>query len=308
MAKENFPAALARVLVYEGGFVNDPHDPGGATNQGVTQATYNVYRSSHKMPGQSVRLISSEEVADLYRGMYWNLCRCDDLPAGIDFAVFDAAVNSGPGAAGKWLQQALGADYTGQVDGLIGRATVDAVNAAKDDDVLVAGICGRRLATLQRNRNWSRYGKGWGARIANVVKIGQAWAAGSVGPAPVMVDSAGGHQKAPLSDTKKPLVPITATAVVAGVSTAGGTLTELAAAFAPIQSAIGNSFHWLAAALGFVGASGATLTALGHTQLVGLLSAQHGEAEVPQIDLAADAMFVSVPVAAPPIQPAAGAA
>jgi lysozyme family protein len=298
MAAENYDKALPRVLVYEGGYVDDPHDPGGATNKGVTHLTYDTYRASHGLPLRPVAQATDAEIADIYRGMYWSLCRCDELPAGVDFAVFDAAVNSGPGAAGRWLQQALGADYRGQVDGLIGRGTVAAADAAKDEDLLVAGICARRMATLKTNKNWKRYGNGWSARVVNVVKIGQAWAAGSIGPNPVDVTSAGGHVRAPLSDTKKPLIAVQPAAIAAGVGSFGAGLSEFASAFDPIRDALGSSVHWLAAGLGLVGATGASMTALGHSQFVGLLSAQRGEAEVPDFDLSADLAFVSVAVPA----------
>lgn len=296
--KENYVRALPRVLVYEGGYVDDPRDPGGETNKGVTAKTYGFYRSSHGLPARGVALISPDEVADIYRTMYWDICRCDDLPSGVDFAVFDVAVNSGPGAAGRMLQQALGADYTGRVDGLIGAGTITAANAAKDRDALVAGVCARRLAFLQRQRAWKTYSKGWSARVANVVKIGQAWASGSAGPNPVEVASAGGNVKATPDTVKKPLVPVRATAAVAAVGSAGATLTEMTQVFDPIRQLAGEGIHWIAATFGTVGAFGAALSGLAHSQFITGLSAGKGELEVADLDLSADMNFAPVSIAA----------
>ncbi|NBY21315.1 MAG: hypothetical protein EBQ73_00210, partial [Gammaproteobacteria bacterium] len=93
--KENFPQALKQVLKYEGGKVDDPRDPGGRTAFGVTQDTYNAWRKKQGLPNADVFTISQADVAAIYRQEYWDSIRGDDLPAGVDFAVFDFAVNSG---------------------------------------------------------------------------------------------------------------------------------------------------------------------------------------------------------------------
>ena len=105
MARANFAAALSAVLLHEGGWANNPKDPGGATMKGVTLATYRRYR-----PGatkEQLRNISDEELRTIYRDGYWDEVRGDDLPSGIDFATFDFAVNSGPSRAAKFLQRVL---------------------------------------------------------------------------------------------------------------------------------------------------------------------------------------------------------
>src|SRR5687768_14939208 len=116
MASETYAEALKHVLKYEGGFVNNKNDPGGATNFGVIQRTYSGYRKRKGLKPRSVKLIEPAEIADIYRNDYAAKVRFDDLPPGVDFVVFDGAVNSGPMQSVKWLQRALGV----KVDGRIG--------------------------------------------------------------------------------------------------------------------------------------------------------------------------------------------
>ena len=120
MSAERYNEALKRVLVHEGGYVNDPRDPGGATMKGVTQRTYDGYRKRLGLPSRPVSQITSAEVGEIYRRQYWAAVRGDELPAGIDYVLFDGAVNSGPVQSIKWLQRALGVS----VDGVLGEATV----------------------------------------------------------------------------------------------------------------------------------------------------------------------------------------
>lgn len=98
----------------EGGYVHDKDDRGGATNHGVTQATYDRFRDAKNFARQSVRNINLIEVADVYRIDYWDVCRCSDLPVPLDLVVFDSAVQHGAGRAIKWLQQIVGAVTDGQ--------------------------------------------------------------------------------------------------------------------------------------------------------------------------------------------------
>ena len=93
MAKGEFLKALPRELVYEGGKVDDPRDPGGRTNQGVTQATYDAYRRTLGLASQDVYAMGDSERDAIYKGMYWDRDDGDALPVGLDFVVFDAGVN-----------------------------------------------------------------------------------------------------------------------------------------------------------------------------------------------------------------------
>lgn len=157
--KENYAQALKQVLKYEGGYVDHPKDPGGPTNKGVTQAVYDSWRKSQNLPTQSVRNISDPEVATIYKNLYWDAISGDSLPAGVDFAVFDYAVNSGVSRAAKTLQAVVGVAQDGQ----IGPQTIQ---AAKDYVAMV--VTNKRLAFMQSLSIWSTFGKGWSARIADV--------------------------------------------------------------------------------------------------------------------------------------------
>lgn len=157
--KENYAQALKQVLKYEGGYVDHPKDPGGPTNKGVTQAVYDSWRKSQNLPTQSVRAIADSEVAAIYKNLYWDRISGDLLPAGVDFAVFDFAVNSGVSRAAKMLQSVVGVTQDGQ----IGPATIQATKA-----YVAMAVTNKRLAFMQSLSIWSTFGKGWSARIADV--------------------------------------------------------------------------------------------------------------------------------------------
>lgn len=158
--KENLEVSLARVLAHEGGYVNHPKDPGGATNRGVTQRVYDAYRDRKKLARRSVRAINADEVAEIYTRQYWNAVRGDELPTGLDYAMFDYAVNSGPRRAAQDLQRELGVT----VDGIIGQVTLAAVS--KQDIVsLVERLCARRMKFLRSLKHWKTFGKGWTRRV-----------------------------------------------------------------------------------------------------------------------------------------------
>lgn len=161
--KANFASSLAAVLVHEGGYVNDPQDPGGATNKGVTQRVYDDWRRSRGLAPRSVRSLEQAEVEAIYRKLYWDAVRGDDLPSGIDYCVFDFAVNSGPPRAVRYLQRAVGvAD-----DGKIGPMTLAAVKA-KPACETIAAVSAARLAFLGQLPTFSRFGRGWTARCGEV--------------------------------------------------------------------------------------------------------------------------------------------
>lgn len=191
-----FERSLIKVLVHEGGWVNHPADPGGATNRGVTQRVYDDFLKSRQMKARPVKEITSAEVEAIYRQKYWNLMKGDQLPAGVSYVVFDGAVNSGVAQSVKWLQRALGINP----DGLIGPATLEAVASHPDHDDLIAKICDRRMAFLKALKTYATFGRGWASRVAGVKAVGQAWARGSVGPEIAYVPN--GNAKAFLSDAR----------------------------------------------------------------------------------------------------------
>lgn len=197
---DEFARCFAHVLVHEGGKVDHPKDPGGRTNKGVTQRVYNGYRSSLGQGPRDVYSITDAEVEAIYRRQYWTPISGDQLPAGVNLVVFDGAVNSGVKQSVKWLQRALGFPAT-QVDGILGLVTLNAIKANTDHDKLIADIIDRREKFLRALKTFKTFGRGWLKRIGAVKATGQAWAMGTVGPAPEHVPD--GNQKATIDDARK---------------------------------------------------------------------------------------------------------
>ena len=159
----NFDRALSLVLKHEGGYVNHPSDPGGATNKGVTQATYDAWREKQALPKRSVREIAESEVTAIYRRDYWVRVQGDDLPAGVAYAVFDFAVNSGVYRASRFLQKVVGVAQ----DGIVGPATIAATKALSPAAV-IDRLCDDRMAFLHSLGTFATFGKGWTRRVSDV--------------------------------------------------------------------------------------------------------------------------------------------
>lgn len=195
-----FDRSLQKALVHEGGFVNHPDDPGGATNKGVIQRTYDTFRTSMHLVKRSVKLITDEEVRAIYKREYWDRIQGDKLAPGVSYVVFDGAINSGVSQSVKWLQRALKEMglYTGLIDGQLGQGTRVAAAGVNDNDLLVARIIKRREAFLRALKTFKTFGRGWLSRIRDVLAVGQAWATGSVGPE--VTFSPGGDAKAFFKD------------------------------------------------------------------------------------------------------------
>jgi lysozyme family protein len=160
--KENLLLAMTALLKHEGGFVNHPADPGGMTNLGVTQKVWEEW-VGHSVSEQEMRALTPAIVAPMYKQKYWDKIHGDDLPSGVDLAVFDCCVNSGPGRAAKMLQKVLGVTQ----DGAIGAQTLLKTTTV-DSSKLVADYNAERLAFLQALPTWDTFGKGWGRRVAEV--------------------------------------------------------------------------------------------------------------------------------------------
>ena len=167
----NFDACLALVLKSEGGYVNNKADPGGMTNLGVTKRTYEQY-VGHPVDEETMRGLTPDTVAPLYRKMYWNAVRADDLPDGLDYCLFDIAVNSGPTKAIKLMQSAVGTPQTGQITD----RDVQLANAG-DTFSLITKICNERLVFLQSLNTWATFGKGWSNRVGFVQRTATKMAA-----------------------------------------------------------------------------------------------------------------------------------
>lgn len=170
MALSNFHTSLLKLLGHEGGFVNDPQDPGGMTNLGVTKKVWESWigRPSTK---QDMMSLTPVAVGSLYKVKYWDKIRGDDLPDGVDYCVFDFAVNSGVGRASKTLQAAVRTT----VDGMIGKGTLEAVKQA-DPVKLIDELCSRRQMFLEGLLTFPRFGHGWTTRVKEVRDASRAMA------------------------------------------------------------------------------------------------------------------------------------
>jgi lysozyme family protein len=160
-----FDDCLARVLREEGGYINNPRDPGGATNMGITIAELSRWRGiTSRVTADDVKNLSRAEASAIYKAHYWDAIHGDDLPAGVDLAVFDSAVNSGCHRASEWLQGAAGCS---PVDGIIGHATLATV-ASRNPHELIQAVLLRRMDFDRSLPSWVVFGRGWADRVARV--------------------------------------------------------------------------------------------------------------------------------------------
>lgn len=160
---DRFKACLAETLKWEGGWSDHKDDPGGKTMKGILQRVYDPWREKHGLPRQSVRLISDEEVTAIYRQNYWNIVQGDELPPGIDLAVFDFGVNSGPARGIRYLQAVLGVS----ADGHMGPVTIKAA-ADADPVAVVKKLMADRRAFLHKIPHKASFIKGWMRRCDGV--------------------------------------------------------------------------------------------------------------------------------------------
>ncbi|RMF06359.1 MAG: acetylmuramidase [Alphaproteobacteria bacterium] len=174
--KSTWEFAIKAVGITEGGEVDDPDDPGGRTNMGITQKTLNAWRDMHGEPRADVWTINRDEADEILRAQYWDTVRGDDLPKGVDYAVFDFGVNSGPGTAVRFLQRVLGV----RQDGIVGAHTLAAARGANPTEV-INRLSDKRLAYVKTLEGWRKYGKGWTKRIARVRAQALHMAVGGVG-------------------------------------------------------------------------------------------------------------------------------
>jgi lysozyme family protein len=163
----NFEKVMPHILAHEGGYVDDPYDAGGATKYGITFNTLMNWRGK-PITKTDVQKLTIAEATSIYRKNYSAVVRFDDLPPGVDYAVLDYAINSGPARAKKALQSVLNHGLV--VDGVIGPQTM-AVLGTTNPATVVNRLCDQRMAFLKNLPRWKRYGVGWSRRVKEVRSI-----------------------------------------------------------------------------------------------------------------------------------------
>jgi len=161
---QTFEEALKHVLTHEGGYVNHPRDPGGRTNLGVTQRTWEewVKRSVDEV---EMKALTQEDVAPLYKARYWDVIKANQLPFGVDYAVFDFAVNAGVRQSAVTLQRVVRTE----LDGIIGPKTLQVVSQLNPEDVIKM-FSDERVNFYKKLNTFDTFGKGWLRRTAEVRK------------------------------------------------------------------------------------------------------------------------------------------
>lgn len=166
--RSNYEKALKAVLVHEGGFVNHKEDPGGMTNLGCTKRVWEAW-VGRQVTEEEMRALKPEDVAPLYKAKYWDTIKGDDLPSGVDYVIFDCAINSGPKRAAILAQKVASVAQ----DGSIGPKTVEAIEAYCSEHgvgAFIAAYTEAREAFLRSLPTFDTFGRGWTRRVDEVEK------------------------------------------------------------------------------------------------------------------------------------------
>lgn len=251
MTASNYDEALRRLLAHEGGYTNHPSDPGGPTNFGITIHDYRKYLKPNATAAD-VRAMTLDQAKVIYRAKYWKAQRCDDLPAGVDYSVFDYGVNSGTGRSGKVLRRVVGLPDNTHV---VTDQVLDAV-AKRNAKVVVTAINDERLRFLKSLKTWPVFGAGWGRRVSEVKTFSLQLA-----ERPIVAKAPATHSLPSETAPAKGVVPLpkglqkvtTATPVAAGGATAKTlhdsghdpwTILAVAGGFILIAGIGWVAFHW----------------------------------------------------------------
>lgn len=199
--KQNQQIVLEWLGLSEGGEVNHPNDPGGHTNHGVTQKTFNAWRKSNGLVPQSVSLLTKGDADKIFVDNYFRPIWFDKLPSGLDYAMVDYAINSGPSKAIKALQKIVGT----KVDGVLGVNTMAKINECDPRDLVIV-LCEERFAFMKRLKVWPTFKNGWTTRVMGA-EIGAQ--AGDIGVIDRGVRMASGRTSvpAPVSAARGKAVP-----------------------------------------------------------------------------------------------------
>lgn len=258
MAGHNLDRALSLTFKHEAGFVNHPRDPGGATNFGVTIKTLAAHRG-HPVSIRDVKALTKGEARQILKEGYWDPIFGDELPSGLDYAVFDFAVNSGPSRAVKTLQECLGV----APDGIMGKKTLRAIQEHGDVEGLIDEYIEARLVYVKGLKTWKTFGRGWSRRITGVDPAGklpkQLGVIGEskalrAGKKPLGIDPDSYAQgKARDEDRKATSTVRGRLAVTTVAGTVGSAATEVAANLAPAAEIL-ETIQWICVGLTVVAA------------------------------------------------------
>ena len=160
---DSFDSSLEFTLAEEGGFVDRPDDPRFATNHGITLVRLRRFLRDPGLNQDDIRHVTCTTVRALYLADFWNRCRCDALPGGIDLMVFDHGVNAGPDRAGRALQLAVG-NKREDIDGAIGPDTLGRVELA-DTLTLLDALAAMQRTGYRQMAAFGLFGEGWLARL-----------------------------------------------------------------------------------------------------------------------------------------------
>jgi len=242
MASASLERSIKLVFGHEGGYVNNPKDPGGPTKFGITQATLKAWRKK-AVTIADVKALTLDEASQILRKQYWGSIAGDRLPEGLDHAVFDFAVNSGPAQAVRSLQRVVGA----MPDGIMGTKTLAAI-AGFGASTLIEEYCDTRLAFLHGLKTFATFGKGWATRVERVRTEARSLIKG-VAPLQLYAPEATGL--ADPADTRTTATTDGKATVVAGIGVMGTACSEAANQIAPYIAM--PLIRWLFVALTIVG-------------------------------------------------------
>lgn len=153
-----FDTAFDRLLGHEGNYVNNPNDPGGETNWGISKRSY---------PNLIIKELTREDAYNIYKHDFWDRIHADQLLDGITFQLFDFAVNSGIETAIRYFQRSLGvAD-----DGYFGPVSLAVVYKTSESDMIM-NLNAERLDFMTRLKDWDSFSRGWARRIASNLRYG----------------------------------------------------------------------------------------------------------------------------------------
>lgn len=226
MARDNYERCLAFVLKYEGGKCDDPQDPGGRTAYGITQRVFTAFLRRRGISSRDVYTITQDEKEAIYREQYWSLIKGDELPYGIDLAIFDCAVNSGPTRAVRMAQELLGIRSDGDMANVT-IAHLRDVEAPK----FIRQYCDARLGFLRKLATFGRFGRGWTARVQGIERNALAMVVDDHGEKYAALSEPLEEQAAANADPRALSVASTGTGrggLTAAVGIAGTTLSDVA--------------------------------------------------------------------------------